>query len=104
MDPKEEGFPKRSARSAKIAAISLWIGRSESIPVDFWSSAVGREGIFKQYTTRIVISIQNEMNESFATGKGPQIKKPAKLTFSHHKGDSQVPAKVPKENCRLTCP
>jgi hypothetical protein len=45
IDPKEEGFPKRSARSAKIAAISLWIGSSESVPDDLWSSAVGREDI-----------------------------------------------------------
>jgi hypothetical protein len=48
MDPNEEGFPKRSARSAKIAAISLWIGRSESGRDDLWNSAVGRVDMSKR--------------------------------------------------------
>jgi hypothetical protein len=30
MDPKEEGFPRRSAKSAKIPAIPLWISAKPS--------------------------------------------------------------------------
>jgi hypothetical protein len=43
MDPREDGFPKMSASSAKMPAISLWIERREDESISPATPCVGRE-------------------------------------------------------------